>query len=249
MRAFAVTLLLAFAARATAAAPTIAWDEAEQHVGEEVTVEDRVLGVHCSPLSCLLAFEPTFGRFTAVVPAARFGTFPPAALEERFSGKRVRVHGTVTTNEHKPEIVVAAADDLVLVPEPNARERETEQTTRAMADALARLSDVLDRLENIMVRLAATQDRTEALLRQLEDRAMALAPSPPPATGTGPPPRPAYERLRSIKRGMAQADVSRLMGEPAWVEGTANGWTIWYYDANRSVTFDTRGRVQSLVGF
>ena len=65
-------VVLGWATTAFAAGP-IPWDQAEQHVGEETAVQGRVLGVRCSLLSCLLAFDPTFNRFTAVDIVARTG--------------------------------------------------------------------------------------------------------------------------------------------------------------------------------
>ncbi|HJQ85609.1 MAG TPA: hypothetical protein VKA21_16085, partial [Candidatus Binatia bacterium] len=69
----------------------ISWQEADKHVGEDATVEGTVVDVHCSPLSCLLAFEPSFNRFTAVVQASSFNDFPPDEVDRRFNGQRVRV--------------------------------------------------------------------------------------------------------------------------------------------------------------
>src|SRR5262245_51474315 len=80
---------------ARAADTTIPWDQAEQHVGETVTVEGRVLGIHCSQLSCLLAFDPTFNRFTALIQAEHFKRFPPDQLDALYSGRKVEVHGTI----------------------------------------------------------------------------------------------------------------------------------------------------------
>jgi hypothetical protein len=48
---------------------------------------------------------------------------------------------------------------------------------------------------------------------------------------------------------MSRAEVLRLVGEPLSVEDTGGGWSIWNYGYGRSITFDARGRVQSLVGF
>src|SRR5499426_3842974 len=117
MRAVIMIIVLAAALGATPArgAEPISWEETDHHVGEEATVEGRVLGVHCSQLSCLLAFDPTFNRFTVVIQAASFDTFPPAELDHRFSGKLVRVHGKIQTRDGKPEIVVAKTDELALV--------------------------------------------------------------------------------------------------------------------------------------
>src|SRR5207302_1195985 len=139
----------------------IPWDEAEKHVGEDVVVEGRVLGVRCSQLSCLLAFDPTLNRFTAVVQAANFKDLPPEKLEQR-------------------EAAAAAA--------------------------------------------AAVQ---------------ASQAPPAPASYGEPQPRPAYEALRTVKRGMSATDVRRLVGDPTSVESSGGGWTTWYYGYGRSITFDT----------
>ena len=69
MRTLPAMLALVVALPALAADEPISWEEADKHVGEEATVDGRVVDVHCSQLSCLLAFEPSFNRFTAVVQA------------------------------------------------------------------------------------------------------------------------------------------------------------------------------------
>jgi hypothetical protein len=104
--------------------------------------------------------------------------------------------------------------------------------------------------------MAAVQERMETLLAQLEQRDAALAaaqasqPAPPPATSYGEPqPRPGFESLRSVKRGMTRADVERLVGEPQYVENGAGGWITWYYGYGRSVSFNSRGRVEGYVGW
>ena len=254
MRRSSALLVVAIALAAVARAETtVPWDEAEKHVGEEVTVEGRVLGVHCSQLSCLLAFDPTFNRFTAVIQAASFDTFPPADLDRRFSGKQVRVHGKIQTRDGKPEIVVAKTEELTLVP---GKKRDDERLARAQTETLERLGNVLARVEELTERMVATQERVEGLLAQLEQNQAALAAAqagqaaPPVAPSNGQPPtRPAYERLRTVKRGMSRAEVERLIGEPTYVDNGSGGWTTWYYGYGRSVSFDTRGRAQSLAGF
>ena len=52
-----------------------------------------------------------------------------------------------------------------------------------------------------------------------------------------------------MKRGMSANDVRRLIGDPQIVEPAGNGWTTWSYGYGRSVSFDDRGRAQSLTGF
>ncbi len=251
--AIRTVLALAVALPALAAAETtVAWDEADKHVGEEATVEGVVVDVHCSPLSCLLAFEPSFNRFTAVVQAHSFDVLPPADLERRYKGKRVLVHGTIKQNDSKPEIVVESPEALALGGGRRRDDRGGERAAQGPAEAMGRLADVLARVEELTERLAAVEERMDALLAQMEQRSAALAAAegapaaPPPAAA---PARPGYQALRSIKRGMSRADVERLAGPPQYTESGGGGWMTWYYDGGRSVSFDGRGRVQALTGF
>ena len=251
----AVAMALALPPRSSVET-AISWEEAEKHVGEEATVEGRVLGVHCSPLSCLLAFEPTFNRFTALVQAKHFDDFPPAELDRRYVGKRVRVHGTIESRDGKPEIALETAEQLSEAGAKRRQERDDVRAAQGQVETLERLSQVLGRVEELTERLVATQERVEALLAQLEQNQAALtaaqasqaAPPPPPGYGE-PQPRPAYEHLRTVKRGMSRTDVQRLIGEPQYVEGGGGGWSTWYYGYGRSISFDGRGRAQALVGF
>jgi len=235
-----------------APAGVVQWDQAEQHVGEDATVEGRVLGVHCSPLSCLLAFDPSFSRFRAVIEASSFAKFPPERLTERFSGRRVHVHGKITTNGGRPEIIVDSPDDLtVMVAE---RRREQEQRAALVQEAntqlMERIASTLERLEALAEQLVAAQDRLESQLAALDQRTAAVAANTAPPPGNpGPPPRAGYERMRTVKRGMSRNDVIRLMGEPSSVEPGNAGWTTWYWDTGESVAFDGRGRAQSVSGF
>ena len=248
-----VVMLPALAAAET----TIAWDQADKHLGEEATVEGRVVDVHCSPISCLLAFEPTYNRFTAVVQARSFDALPPADLERRFKGQHVLVHGTIRQNDGKPEIEVASPDALSLAGARRRAERGAERgpesAPRAQFEAAQRLADVLTRIEDLTERLAGVEERLDALLAQMEQRSEALAAAeasqaPPPPASEAPPP-PAYQALRSVKRGMSRADVQRLAGPPQYAESNGGGWTTWYWSDGRSVSFDGRGRVQALNGF
>ena len=238
---------------------TISWDEADKHVGEEATVEGRVVDVHCSPLSCLLAFEPSFNRFTAVVQAERFDAMPPDQIEQRFKGKNVRVHGTIQERDGKPEIVITGPEAIAIGGGGRRRDdraRDANAAAAAQVDVLERLADVLTRIEDLAGRMADVQDRMDALLARMEDREAALAnaspaPAPPPATPSygEAQPRPGFEALRTVKRGMSRADVERLVGEPQYVESGSHGWVTWYYGYGRSVSFNPRGRVEALVGF
>jgi uncharacterized coiled-coil protein SlyX len=256
---FVVALVLALAPPARAAESVVPWDAAEQYVGQNVTVEGRVTGVHCSQLACLLAFDPTFNRFTIVVQAKDFSRFPPAMLDARYAGRRVRVQGTVVDRDHKPEIVVEDPAKLKIVETKEERLERVTARIEAQERALERFEQMLARVEALIERLAETQDRMEAAVVALEQQSQALmvaAATPPPVvelpappTPLGPAPRPAWEVMRSVKRGMSAGEVRRLIGEPMNVIPGGNGWSTWFYEDGRSVAFDGRGRAQSLVGF
>jgi len=236
----------------------IPWDQTEQHVGETVVVEGRVLGVHCSQLSCLLAFDPTFNRFTAVVQAENFGRFPPDQLDAAYSGRKVRVRGTIVTRDKKPEIILSDPADLKLVESKEDKKKEAADAADAQAQVLDRLDAALASVEELTQRLVETQDRMDNLIAQLEATGQAMvaaatpAPPPPPPpepTYGEPQPRPGYEAMRTVKRGMSADEVQRLIGDPQIREPAGNGWETWSYGYGRSVTFNDRGRAQSLIGF
>ncbi|TMA54421.1 MAG: hypothetical protein E6J76_01825 [Deltaproteobacteria bacterium] len=216
MRGSCSLLVLAVVLCAVAKAETtIPWDQAAKHVGEETTIEGRVLGVHCSPPSCLLAFEPSFNGFTAVIQAASFDVFPPGELDKRYSGRRVRVHGKIETRDGKPEIVVAKSEDLALVPG-KKRDEPEERVTQAQTEAIERLGDVLTHIEDLTERLVATEERVETLLAQLEQTQAALAaaqaeqaaPAAAPSNGE-PQPRPAGASASTGVGGHSRWSVSR----------------------------------------
>jgi len=255
MRRSAVALALALALPAWAAETIVPWDAAEQHIGEDTVVEGRVLGVHCSPLSCLLAFDPTFNRFTAVVQAKDFKSFPPDQLDAQYSGRRVRVRGTIVDRDKKPEIVVEDPANLKLVETKEDKQKKAAERAETQDQILDRLDAVLDRVESLTERMVEMQARLETVVAALDERTQALmvaaanppAPAPPP-TYAGPEPHP-WEAMRTVKRGMSAGEVRRLMGDPLNVVPGGNGWTTWLYDGGASVSFDGRGRAQSLAGF
>jgi hypothetical protein len=212
--------------------------------------------VHCSPLSCLLAFEPTFNRFTAVVQAKDFKTFPPDALDGRYSGRRVRVRGTIVDRDRKPEIVVDDPEDLKLVETKEDKQKKAADRAETQDQILNRLDTVLERVESLTERMVEMQQRLESVVAALDERTQALMvaaanppPAPaPPAAYSGPEPRQ-WEAMRTVKRGMSAGEVRRLMGDPLNVVPGGNGWTTWLYDGGASISFDGRGRAQSLAGF
>src|SRR5262249_2500033 len=212
----AATPARAAATPARAAETTVPWDQTEDHVGETVVVEGRVLGVPCSQLSCRLAFDPTFNRFTAVVQAEHFDRFPPDQLDALYSGRKVQVRGTIVTRDRKPEIILSDPADLKLVESKEDKKKQAADAADAQAQLLDRLDAAVASVEQLTERLAATQDPVDQPIAQLELTGQAIVaaatpapPPPPPAPPTygEPQPRPGYEALRTVKRGMGANDV------------------------------------------
>jgi hypothetical protein len=256
------TVLVAARVATTAddGAKTVQWGDAEKHVGENTTVEGRVLGIHCSPTSCLLAFDPTFNRFTAVVQAKDFKSLSPEMLNAQYVGRPVRVTGTIQLLEKKPEIVIAKPDDIQVVTSAKDRQEKREAAAADMAD---RMDDIIDRLDRMIDRLDTLQARLEQMDGVLQEQSAQIAQiaavqaeavaqsfqTPPEPSYGEPQPRPAYEAMRSLKRGMTAQDVSRLVGQPLSSETLPGGNTVWDYGYGRTITFDGRGRTTSLSGF
>lgn len=238
--------------------PVVDWSQADRHLGEEVVVEGRVVGVECSKQSCQLAFEPTTTQFAAVVEALDFDVFPPRELAARYNGRPVRVRGTVVRPGRRPEIVLRKDAQLELVTEGTApaadRQAETPDLVEQQAEILERITTVLDRIESLAEQLAVAEERMVALLGDIEQRqgelqamlAAMTAPEEEPPLMLERPRR--WEAMRNIKRGMRATDVERLFGPPSQVD-QGSGWFVWYYEPGQSVSFDARGRVEAFVGF
>ena len=253
-------VLVVARAAITADDAAIKWSEAEKHVGETATVEGRVLGIHCSPTSCLLAFDPTFNRFTAVVQAKDFKSLSPEMLNAQYVGRPVRVTGTIQLLDRKPEIVIVKPDDIQVIT--SAKDRQ-EKREAAQADVADRMDDILDRLDAMIDRLDTVQARLDQMNGALQQQSAQIAQiaaiqaqavgqsfeAPPDPTFGEPQPRPGYEALRTLKRGMTSEQVSRLVGDPLSTETLPGGNTVWDYGYGRTITFDARGRTTSLSGF
>jgi hypothetical protein len=220
-------------------------------MGEQVTVEGRIAATHTSPLMTILSFEKNFNRFTAVIQPADRDAFP-AAPEEYYRGKWVRISGKVDEYGQKPQIALASPAQIQVVqpPGPPAGPGGAADLGDVGTELLRRLTVIEDSLQLIA-------DRLDLLLAALSDTP---PPAPPPRESTvrllpgriprrAAPPRPAHEALRTVKRGMPAADVVGLAGEPIFVDVSVDGAETWYYGAGQSISFNTRGRVEAMVGF
>jgi len=234
--AFALVVVLADSAHGRSDAVPVS--SAGEHVGEEVTIEGRVVSAHASPLATVLAFTPNFAGFTATILAADRPKFPNN-FEQRYRDKLVRVTGVVTAYRGKPEMrlrepsqlqVVPAAGETPLPPgalppepSPPAPPPTPDPQAAETARALAALED----------RVAAIETRLAAIEQALATLAARTAG---PAPGT-------------LHTGLTGPGVRALLGEPRGVIDTTDGGSIWEYASGRTVSFDSGGRVIAWTGF
>jgi hypothetical protein len=236
------------AEEATEDRPVIPWSQANQYIGEEVTIEGRIVATHVSPLSTLLSFDKSFNKFTAVIRPADRKAFPPEP-EEYYRGKQVRIKGRVVEYEKKAEIVLKSRDQIQVV-EPKAVQtppvEETNEAVELTLEVLERLTGIESKLETIANHL---EQLITALEQQPEPERPAVRPLPGQIPRVEPPPRPRHQTLRGIKRGMRASQVEQLVGTPAYIDATSEGGEIWYYGGGRTVSFDNRGRLEAMAGF
>ncbi len=163
------------AAPAPAAGPTIAGNRAGDYVGQDVTVEGRIVAIHESPLATVIGFAPNFAGFTATILIADRDKFP-TDLEARVRNRVVRVSGTVTAYRGKPEMALRDPAQLVLTPPPGAGSIAAPAPTVAPAPPVDGSAQELRRsLARIEARLEAIEDR----LTTLEDGANAPTDAAP----------------------------------------------------------------------
>ncbi|MCP4591311.1 MAG: endonuclease/exonuclease/phosphatase family protein [bacterium] len=104
----------------------VSWADAADHVGEECIVVGQVVATKNIGSICFLNFHTDYRRhFTAVVRRANFEKFPQMP-EEMYSGKQVKVRGTIIDFQGKPEIIVTSPEQITIVGEDRpAREAST----------------------------------------------------------------------------------------------------------------------------
>jgi hypothetical protein len=110
----ATLVAVALYARRAGAAPVIRASEATSHIGESVTVQGQIDSVVCSPVACLLSFQPNLGGLIASISSGDLGSFP--SPKATYEGKAVRITGTVTQRNGRPRIDVASPKAIEILP-------------------------------------------------------------------------------------------------------------------------------------
>lgn len=228
-----VSLLLGLvalaSARVAAAGDPVPAARAAEHVGEEVTVEGRVVATHSSQLATVIAFNANFAGFTAKILAGDRPKFPPD-LEQRYRDKLVRVSGQVTEYRGKPEMTLRDPGQLALAP---GETPVPPGTTTPRTSPTPTLEETISQtLSVIEARLGALEGRLGAIEQALAAQA---------AVGRG--------TTNALTVGTPAADVRDALGDPVNISRGPQNSSVWLYGAGRSVTFDRGGRVVSWTGF
>ena len=222
-------------------AETVSQSRAAEYVGQEVTIEGRVIEAHESPLATVLAFAPGFAGFTAKILAADRERFP-RDIAARAKDQVVRVTGVVTSYRGQPEMTLAEPAQLVLLPVVGASAAAvTPAATVTGATPAPTPTGGGEEMQRLLDDLAARVETLESRVEALEE-----APLRPevdgPLVGVQPAPAP-------LSVGSTGAEVRRVLGDPLQVGGQRGGTVLWSYGEGRSVTFDRTGRVVAWTGF
>lgn len=101
------------ASPAWAGKPVVKWQDAKNHVDEEIVVQGRIVQARNMGTITFLNFD-TARTFTAVVHQRNYKNFTTPA-EKMFEGKTVRIHGIISEYRDKPQIEVIKPDQVVIV--------------------------------------------------------------------------------------------------------------------------------------
>ena len=93
----------------------ISWEDADNYIGQRVTVQGTIVKTHNSGKACFLNFHPNWRRyFTAVIFASSFNKFP-ATPETFYLNKKVLVTGIVKEYKGKSEIILSNPNQIKIV--------------------------------------------------------------------------------------------------------------------------------------
>jgi DNA/RNA endonuclease YhcR with UshA esterase domain len=93
----------------------IPWNEAQNHYGESIAVQGKIVSTYNSGRACFLNFHTDYRKhFSAVIFKSAFSRFP-ANPEDFYSGKEVVVSGKIKEYKGKPEIILEDPTQIRIV--------------------------------------------------------------------------------------------------------------------------------------
>ena len=93
----------------------VSWENAHRYVGQEVTVEGRIVRTHRGKDVLYLNFHSNWKKFVTVVIFAKDLARFPKDAEKHYSGKKVRVRGEVVVYRDRPEMVVRSPEAIAII--------------------------------------------------------------------------------------------------------------------------------------
>jgi len=93
----------------------VSWEEAHRHFGEEVAVEGTLVRTHRGKKALFLNFHSNWKKYITVVVLGRDIRKFPQDPEVFYKGKTVRVRGTVSLYNGRPEIVIRSPDAITIL--------------------------------------------------------------------------------------------------------------------------------------
>jgi endonuclease YncB( thermonuclease family) len=103
------------AGNARPAGETVPWERAGSYVGREVTVEGKIVRTHRGENILFLNFHPNWKKYLSIVIFGKDLPGFPDDPETFYRNKVIRVRGTVTLHQDRPEIVVTSPAAITVV--------------------------------------------------------------------------------------------------------------------------------------
>ncbi|HEV7732081.1 MAG TPA: hypothetical protein VGR62_07960 [Candidatus Binatia bacterium] len=112
--AFGLALFLTVSSMARAAV-TVPWQQAPEHVGQQVTVEGDVAAARLEGPTCVIEFSTTDTKAFRVVLLVPLITDLPKQPERLYAGKRIRASGTVRRFAGRAEMILRTPDAIEVI--------------------------------------------------------------------------------------------------------------------------------------
>ena len=110
-------MLLAVAPSLWGAEPIVSWEKTRDVIGQRATVEGMIAATHKTEKICNLNFSSNWKTDFSVVIFARSFSKWRGDIEEQYRGKKVRITGTVTEYQSRPQIIVTDPSQIEIVKE------------------------------------------------------------------------------------------------------------------------------------
>ena len=102
----------------------ISWEDARDHVGQNVIVEGGIVRTYNSGRACFLNFHPDYqNHLSLVIFAADFPEFP-SEPEKYYLNKKIRARGRILLYQGRPEIILDSPAQITILGELTEQEKQ-----------------------------------------------------------------------------------------------------------------------------